>query len=300
MKRIISTLLCLFLCLCLLPGTAFAADNSRSYDFDLSIEGNKGEVRAHTDQILTVTLVLKRTDRTEPADMYGMQTEIIYDDTFLQLVENSVMTSPGVEWRDMGRRTGGRALYLNFVSFSGGESWKSEVIVGSFQMKVIADHGTSRIVPQNCLVVTKDGNDTFGFTSNDVIVMVSTECTVTFEENGGSEVPDQTVQYGEKIKKPADPIREGYYLKGWYSDLDCTELWDFDQDTVQENMTLYAGWAVKDTPGASTPNSGDGFPWWILMTMLGSGLLLILLVIYSRKRTSTASGNHVDDNFKGI
>lgn len=283
MKRILSMLACVCLLLCLLPQTALAADSSRSYSFDLSI-GGEHEVHANTDQVLTVTLVLNRTDSSDSADMYGMQAEIFYDDTFLQLVENSVMTEPGVEWKDMGRRTGGRAFYLNFVSFSGGESWESEVAVGSFQLKVIGTAGVSRIIPQNCLISTKDGNDTYEFTTNDAAVIVSTECTVVFEENGGSEVPDQIVQYGEKVQRPDDPVREGYYLEGWYSDLDRTELWDFDKDTVQGNMTLYAGWAEGTAPPVTDHN---GFPWWILIVVLGAGILL--MIFKKKKGTSGAA-----------
>lgn len=283
MKRFLSMMACLCLLLCLLPGTVLAADDSRSYNFDLSITGEY-EVKAVTEQVLTVTMTLKRTDSTENANMYGMQTELWYDDSFLQLVENSVMTAPGVEWTDMARRTGGRAFYLNFVSFSGGESWESEVVVGSFQMRVVGDSGVSRIVPQNCLVSTKDGQDTFRVADNPVTVIVSTECTVTFEENGGSEVPDQTVPYGEKVKRPDDPIRAGYHLEGWYSDLDRTQLWDFDNDTVKGNMTLYALWGEGDPVSNS---DSDSFPWWILLIALGVALLLIILLVAFGKKKVT-------------
>ena len=132
-QRIFTRLLCLVLVLvCALPALAWAEDTSRSYDFDLSVGGQQ-EVRAAAGETVTVTLVLKRTDKAESAEMYGMQTEILYDDSFFKLVEGSIMTAPGVRWSDMGRRTGGRAFYLNFVSFSGGEPWASEVTVGSFQ-----------------------------------------------------------------------------------------------------------------------------------------------------------------------
>ena len=149
-KRIFTLLAALCLLLCLLPTAAFASqtgsktDESRSYNFDLSA-GGASEVRATTGETITVTLVLKRTDAQESADMYGMQTEIEYDDTFLQLVDGSVMTAPGIRWSDLGRRTGGRAFYLNFVSFKGGEAWEPEVVVGSFQMKVIGTKGVSQL-----------------------------------------------------------------------------------------------------------------------------------------------------------
>ena len=243
-KRIFTLLAALCLLLCLLPTAAFASqtgsktDESRSYNFDLSV-GGASEVRATTGETITVTLVLKRTDAQESADMYGMQTEIEYDDTFLQLVDGSVMTAPGIRWSDLGRRTGGRAFYLNFVSFKGGEAWEPEVVVGSFQMKVIGTKGVSQLIPTNTLVSTQDGMAGYTVKDNSVSVIVTTDCTVTFESNGGTEVPSQTVQYGEKVKKPEDPIREGYHLEGWYRDLDRTQKWDFHKDTVKGNMPSY-------------------------------------------------------------
>lgn len=291
MRRFCSLIICLCLLLCLLPTAAMAADNSRSYDFDLSIE-SQYQVRASTEQILTVTLVLNRTDSSEPSTMYGMQAEILYDDAFHQLVENSVMTAPGVEWTDMARRTGGRAFYLNFVSFSGGETWESRVVVGSFQLKVIADAGVSQIVPENCIVSTKDGKGAFASKSNDVTVIVSTACTVAFETNGGSEIPSQTVQYGEKVKRPEDPQRDGYHLEGWYSDLDCTTRWDFDRDTVKGNMTLYAKWAEGAAPAAPNSQNTGGWilPLVIILLILLLLLLLILLLFGKKKVTFEANG----------
>lgn len=279
-KRIFTLLAALCLLLCLLPAAAFASqtdsktdskiDESRSYNFDLSV-GGAYEVRATTGETVTVTLVLKRTDAQESADMYGMQTEIEYDDTFLQLVEGSVMTASGIRWSDLGRRTGGRAFYLNFVSFQGGEAWEPEVVVGSFQMKVIGTAGVSQLTPTNTLVSTQDGMTGYAVKDNSVSVIVTTDCTVTFESNGGTEVPSQTVQYGEKVKKPEDPIREGYHLEGWYSDLDRTQKWDFQKDTVKGNMILYANWA-EGAPAGSTP-------WWILGGVGGVGLLALLLIL---------------------
>lgn len=292
-KRIIPLLAALCLLLCLLPSAALAAetdgtvDQSRSYNFVLTAEKGQTEVKATTGEVITVSLVLKRTDSAESADMYGMQTEIEYDDTFLQLVEGSVMTASGVRWNDLGRRTGGRAFYLNFVSFQGGEPWESEVLVGSFQMKVIGTKGVSQLIPTNTLVSTQDGMAGYTVKDNSVSVIVTTDCTVTFESNGGTEVPSQTVQYGEKVKKPEDPIREGYHLEGWYRDLDRTQKWDFHKDTVKGNMTLYANW---------TEGAAGGTIWWIVGGVGLLALLLILLLLLGKKkvRFETSGGTELE------
>ena len=285
MKRILYVALCLFLLLTLIPGQAMAADNSRSYEFVLTAD-NKQETTATPEQILTVTLVLNRTDSQEAAQMYAVQAELLYDDTFFELVEGSVMTASGVEWTDMARRTGGRAFYLNFLSLSGGVEWASKVQMGSFQLRVIGEGGTSAITTSNCLVSVADGSDTFVSQSNNVTVIVSTDCLVTFESGGGSEVPSLTVQYGDKIPEPEEPTREGYTFNGWYRDLDRTQLWDFSGDTVGGNMTLYAGWREGSAPAADVAKD-NGFPWWmILAVLLLSLLILILLLFFGKKKVS--------------
>jgi len=66
--------------------------------------------------------------------------------------------------------------------------------------------------------------------------------TATFEANGGSAVPAQTVDADGKISEPAAPTREGYTFLGWYKDAALTEPWDFAGDSVTSDVTLYAGW----------------------------------------------------------
>ncbi len=71
--------------------------------------------------------------------------------------------------------------------------------------------------------------------------------TVTFDSRGGSDVPAQSRMYGELLEAPEPPTREGYTFTGWYTDYACDDLWQMETDTVQDNLTLYAGWAKKTT-----------------------------------------------------
>lgn len=67
--------------------------------------------------------------------------------------------------------------------------------------------------------------------------------TVTFESNGGSAVSQITdVPEGTTVAAPADPTKEGYTFAGWFVDELFATEWDFDLDTVEEDMTLYAKW----------------------------------------------------------
>ena len=69
--------------------------------------------------------------------------------------------------------------------------------------------------------------------------------TITFDSKGGTDVPAQNQKYGEKLELPEPPTREGYIFTGWYTDHSCYDLWDLENDTIETDMTLYAGWAAK-------------------------------------------------------
>ncbi|MCR5487887.1 MAG: InlB B-repeat-containing protein, partial [Lachnospiraceae bacterium] len=73
-----------------------------------------------------------------------------------------------------------------------------------------------------------------------------TICTVTFDVNGyGEALADQMVLSGNRLIQPT--ANDGKkYIAGWYRDPECTEenKWDFDNDTVDSSMTLYADWKV--------------------------------------------------------
>lgn len=274
MRKILNILLAVFLLCGVLTGTALAVDNSRSYNFNFTANG-KQEITAAEGDIITMVLVLERTDSSDSADMYATQAEFWYDDTFFEFVEGSALTYDGVEFKDVARRTGGRAVYLNFLSQGGGTPWSASVQMGTFQMRVIGKSGSSVIDSKNCLVSTKDGMDTYSSVDNDLTVVISTACCVTFDSMGGSKVKEQTVYYGEKVTKPEDPKRDGYSFEGWYKDLDRTEKWDFDNDVVKENMTLYANWCEG---GVVPTGDNSHIRLWLIIAIVA--LILIVVVVY--------------------
>ena len=276
MRKILSLLLALMLLLSCVP-TAFAADNSREYFFELSVDGSDTR-QVQPGDIITVVFNLYRTDSDEPYDMYAMQNEIRYDSEFFKLVDSGTLLSSGINTTDLGLRDEYREFYMNFVSMSGGEKWEAHRLVGSIQLEVIAQSGVTKITNQDYLVSTADGQDHFAATCQDVTIIISTDCTVNFESNGGTEVPSQTIRYGEKVQLPDDPIREGYHVEGWYTDIDLKNSWDFENDTVQGNMTLYAKWAEGD------PAGGIGMGLWLILLLL-LGLLLLLLFLLLGKKT---------------
>jgi uncharacterized repeat protein (TIGR02543 family) len=59
--------------------------------------------------------------------------------------------------------------------------------------------------------------------------------TVTFY-TGGSNVPAQIVNQGEKATRPANPVRAGYVFEGW--------TWDFD-NVINANTEIHANWSPE-------------------------------------------------------
>ena len=66
--------------------------------------------------------------------------------------------------------------------------------------------------------------------------------TITFDSKGGTDVASHNQMYGELLEVPESPTREGYRFTGWYTDAACFELWEVERDTIETDMTLYAGW----------------------------------------------------------
>gem|GEM_PF-2461315 len=86
---------------------------------------------------------------------------------------------------------------------------------------------------------------------------------VTFDSQGGSSVTSQDVNSGMTVTKPSDPMKTGNTFSGWYKDAACTVPWDFAEDTVTDNLTLYAKWrpiiyvVTFDSQGGTSVNSQD-------------------------------------------
>jgi uncharacterized repeat protein (TIGR02543 family) len=63
--------------------------------------------------------------------------------------------------------------------------------------------------------------------------------TVEFDSNGAEKYTSRQLAEGSLVIEPQTPSRGGYYFTGWY----CNgELWNFETDTVSDNIKLTAGW----------------------------------------------------------
>ena len=82
--------------------------------------------------------------------------------------------------------------------------------------------------------------------------------TVTFDSDGGSVVPAQTVYRGRRAQEPTAPEKAGYIFAGWYNG---DTAWTFDTDTVTADITLTARWTPKtvtSSEGLVFTSNGDG------------------------------------------
>jgi len=73
------------------------------------------------------------------------------------------------------------------------------------------------------------------------------ECTVTFNSQGGSPTPpDRTVNSGDTISEPSvKPAKDGTAFFGWFKDMDGKYQWNFANDIVGSNITLYAAYGAN-------------------------------------------------------
>lgn len=69
--------------------------------------------------------------------------------------------------------------------------------------------------------------------------------TVTFETSGGRAVDPVTVDAGSTVTKPADPMKSGHNFGGWYKDSTLQTPWNFANDTVTADTTLYGKWTAN-------------------------------------------------------
>ncbi|MDR2907908.1 MAG: InlB B-repeat-containing protein, partial [Bacteroidales bacterium] len=69
--------------------------------------------------------------------------------------------------------------------------------------------------------------------------------TVTFDSQGGSEVPAASVEEGSKVAKPTNPTNDPLFFAGWYKEANCLTAWSFENDVVTADLTLYAKWSEE-------------------------------------------------------
>ena len=129
---------------------------------------------------------------------------------------------------------------LNYPSTS--DTYKS--IIWGTNKKITNGYSDGSFKPlENCL---REHIVTFIYRYNKLMNPGDVTSTVTFDSNGGSAVKPVTVENGETVSAPETPERDGYIFAGWYTSEDYDEAFLFDEEAVDEDVTLYAAWKVDD------------------------------------------------------
>ena len=69
--------------------------------------------------------------------------------------------------------------------------------------------------------------------------------TVAFDTQGGSAIGSQLVAYNTYAADPGPSSRTGYTFGGWYHEAGCSTPWDFGNDPIVGNTTIFAKWTLN-------------------------------------------------------
>lgn len=78
-----------------------------------------------------------------------------------------------------------------------------------------------------------------------------TKYPVTFKSDENTVINTVTVKEGNSVGEPENPVKDGYQFDGWYTDVNCTDKYDFNT-VVSADLTLYAKWLAKYTVSFAT------------------------------------------------
>jgi uncharacterized repeat protein (TIGR02543 family) len=149
--------------------------------------------------------------------------------------------------------------------------------VNSYTITFDANGGTGGTGPTSMLygaVLTTPTVTRIGFTFNGwspavpstvpaanttyVAQWVINQYTVSFNSNGGSDVPSITQNYNTSVALPAAPAKTGNTFGGWYSDAGLTNAVTWPYTLGAANVTFYAKWTVNNYDITFDANGGTG------------------------------------------
>ncbi|QIK69438.1 InlB B-repeat-containing protein [Erysipelothrix sp. HDW6C] len=114
--------------------------------------------------------------------------------------------------------------------------------------------------------------------------------TVRFDSHGGTSVASQVnLAPNSLVEQPGIPTREGYHFVGWYQQATYMTSWDFENDTVNEDIVLHAQWQVSTGPVNPDENIQPKLPETGISSMLNAlGFCTIIAgtIIISYKKKS--------------
>ena len=74
---------------------------------------------------------------------------------------------------------------------------------------------------------------------------VISEYIVTFDTDSENEMEPASAKANEKVIRPANPVKNDFEFRGWYSDTDRQIVYDFES-SVTADIALYAKWVKAE------------------------------------------------------
>lgn len=212
-KRTITALLSIFM-LTVLSAVVSAA-NAYDLTFDIS-SGGENEITVKQGDIITVDFHIKRTDENKKFSLSSYQNEIEYDKTFFELIKpdnwNFRYTPPENAIVDTTRLIGGQKIIRiteTEVSGLGPEEW-----IGSFQLKVIGEKGTSSIVRSSEAFASNTNRVQSNLSFENLKVNVAEIFDVTYSDSvfDNNETPETAFRNIDYHGKILDSVYDELYL----------------------------------------------------------------------------------------
>lgn len=215
---------------------AYCADEAQGsvYAFDISDPSN-----------ITQILKLKSSDIVD-GDRYGRS---------VSLSKNNLVV--GAYRANVGGKSEAGAAYLYDLSAS--NVFESEVKFVTDDLKSGDELGRAILIHDDYVFIGAADGDGDGdsdaidpgavYTSYTSIIRAE-EVAVTFNTNEGSAIPPITITAGNTITAPTAPTKSGYTFDGWYKDNGLADKYDFANDTISANTTLYAKWNRNSSSGS--------------------------------------------------
>ena len=81
--------------------------------------------------------------------------------------------------------------------------------------------------------------------------------TVSFSTDGGSLIDDTIINENTTVLEPSTPLKPGNSFSGWFRDSSCLNLWDFVNDKITSDTTLFAKWTIDIYTVSFNTNGGS-------------------------------------------
>jgi len=219
-------------------------------------------VEVYSGQGFTVDVIITSETNTE---FHGATIEVTYDNSKVTFNDES----SSYEGFGITNTTEGSASTLSIVGASE-SGYSMAAVTGGYRYKVATLAFTAQrdttgeavfAISENPVVDQEDAVFPVAVDRGADVTVTLSPIIVNFDSNGGSPVPNQVLNYGDKVTEPETPTQVGKYFQGWYVDEALTALYDFDQG-VTESFTLYAKWGDNEytleyTAGSNGSIEGD-------------------------------------------